>query len=91
MLALRALDPSAPNFQLQGLTLIPNERGDLPIVWNVDSSQATPLQEKPVIKATFQMAFAPGQEFEGQLCVPRLLAIAADVGNALGSLQDAMI
>jgi hypothetical protein len=44
-LAIRALDPSAPNFGFRGLTLIPNEHGDLPFSWNVDSGHTAPLQD----------------------------------------------
>lgn len=90
-LALREIDPSAQNVVIRGLMMIPNEYGDLPVVWPVNSKSVAPLKDKPVIKGDFQMAFARGQHFESDLCIPRLTAIANDVERVLITLRSAMV
>lgn len=91
MLAIRAIDPSAPNVAFKGVTMIPNELGDLPVNWAVGPEQGGPLNSKAVVKATLEMAFARGQVFEDQLCVLQLRTIADDVAKAIVFLKTAMV
>jgi hypothetical protein len=90
-LMLREIDPSAHKVVIRGLTMIPNERGELPFGWLVNPKNDAPLKDNPVIKATFQMSFAEGQQFENKLCISRLTAIANDVEGALVTLRSAMV
>ena len=65
---------------------IPDETGRIPFSWAIPPG-ASPVNQNAVVDGSFTIAFADGQPFQGDLCVPKLVELTAKVTSFLEGLR----